>query len=57
LNQPYAYVNSNPVSQIDPDGLEPTTLGRIGLGAARGGLGGARGGLVGIGLGIGIGVR
>jgi len=55
LNQPYAYVDSNPVSQIDPDGLEPTTLGRIGLGAARGGLGGARGGLVGIGLGIGLG--
>jgi RHS repeat-associated protein len=55
LNQPYAYVDSNPVSRIDPDGLEPTTLGRIGLGAARGGLGGARGGLLGIGLGIGIG--
>jgi len=55
LNQSYAYVDSNPVSQIDPDGLEPTTLGRIGIGAARGGLSGARGGLVGIGLGIGLG--
>jgi RHS repeat-associated protein len=57
LNQLYAYVDSNPISQIDPDGLETLTLGRLGGGALRGGVsGGVRGGLLGAGLGIGLGV-
>jgi RHS repeat-associated protein len=52
----YAYVEGNPLSYVDPEGLQSLTAGGLVRGAVGGGLRGSGGGLLGIGLGVGIGV-
>jgi len=56
FNHPYLYAETDPLSYVDPEGLQAvTTGGRLIGGAIGGGLRGAGGGLVGIGIGVGVG--
>jgi RHS repeat-associated protein len=52
----YAYVGGNPLSHVDPEGLQSLTAEGLVRGAVGGGLRGFGGGLLGIGVGVGIGV-
>jgi RHS repeat-associated protein len=53
----YGYVEGNPLSKIDPAGLQSSvTAGSLGRGALAGGLRGSSAGAVGIALGIGVGM-
>jgi RHS repeat-associated protein len=53
----FGYVEGNPLSKIDPEGLQSSvTAGSLGRGALAGGLRGSGGGLLGMGLGVGLGM-
>jgi hypothetical protein len=56
FNHPYLYAQANPLSFVDPEGLQAaSTGGRLVGGAIGGGLRGMGGGLLGAGIGAGLG--